>query len=57
MKSPVGLAAGDCRMQRNWMLDKAIDLVSDLKGGFLRLVAVSACHSGVSFTSTVGRHG
>jgi hypothetical protein len=39
------------------MLDKAINLISDLKGGVLRLVAVSACHSGLSFASTVGRHG
>jgi hypothetical protein len=39
------------------MLDKAIDLVSDLTVGIPRLVAVIPCHSGLPFISPVGRHG
>ena len=42
---------------RNWMLDKAIDLVSDLTVGIPRLVAVSSGQGGLPFISTVGRHG
>jgi len=39
------------------MLDKVIDLLSDLTVGIPRLVAVSPYHSGLPFISTVGRHG
>jgi hypothetical protein len=39
------------------MLDKAIDLVSDLTVGIPLLVAVSSGQGGLPFISTVGRHG